>query len=136
MNHYTFSNNAWCVASSGSVVHVVWYITMEPGDILQRSIDGARKPERGYAADELSASSWNPSVTVSGLVVHVVWQDDRNGNTEIYYKRFDRWWVGVDTRLTNNASSSVSVCHSISVRLCMSGSTIVTGMKRYTTNAH
>ncbi|MBM2841273.1 MAG: putative carboxypeptidase, partial [Bacteroidetes bacterium] len=29
----------------------------------------------------------NPSVLVSGSVVHVVWQDSRDGNYEIYYKR-------------------------------------------------
>jgi len=33
------------------------------------------------------ATSWFPSVSVSGASVHVVWQDNRDGNYEIYYKR-------------------------------------------------
>ncbi len=40
--------------------------------------------------------------------VHVVWRDNRDGNTEIYYKRSDdngKSW-GADTRLTNNTTSS------------------------------
>jgi hypothetical protein len=34
-----------------------------------------------------SAYSGYPSVSVSGQVVHIVWNDDRDGNPEIYYKR-------------------------------------------------
>jgi len=34
-----------------------------------------------------SAYSGDPSITVSGQVVHVVWQDNRDGNDELYYKR-------------------------------------------------
>ncbi len=66
-NSYTSYNNAWCIASSGIVVHVVWY-------------------------------------------------DNRDGNNEIYYKRSTDAGVswGADTRLTNNtAESEISFCRSI-----------------------
>src|SRR6185295_2872765 len=50
-----------------------------------------------------------PSVAVSGSVVNVIWQDSRDGNTEIYYKRSPdggtSW--GSDTRLTNNPAGSM-----------------------------
>ena len=32
-----------------------------------------------------------PSVSVSGSAVHIVWEDYRAGNWEIYYKRSNRW---------------------------------------------
>ena len=34
-----------------------------------------------------SSDSWNASIAVSGLNIHTVWQDGRDGNYEIYYKR-------------------------------------------------
>ena len=55
-----------------------------------------------------TADSWYPSVAVSGSVVHVVWDDNRDGNSEIYYKRSTDAGVnwGADTRLTNNTAYS------------------------------
>ncbi|MGC9308433.1 MAG: PKD domain-containing protein [Thermoplasmatota archaeon] len=34
-----------------------------------------------------TGSSYNPGVAVDGNTVHVVWRDERDGNTEIYYKQ-------------------------------------------------
>lgn len=109
---HTSSNNAWCVASSGSVVHVVWHDYRDGNSEIyyKRSLNAGVSWETDTRLTNDAASSWNPSVTVSGSVVHIVWQDDRNGNTEIYYKRSLDAGVswGADTRLTNNTSSSVS----------------------------
>ncbi len=48
------------------------------------------------------------SVATAGTTVHAVWQDDRDGNNEIYYKRStdDGTTWGADTRLTTDASWS------------------------------
>ncbi|MBE0433153.1 hypothetical protein IBX73_06775 [candidate division WOR-3 bacterium] len=58
-------------------------------------------------------------VASCGAIVHVVWHDNRDGNTEIYYKRSTdngTTWE-IDTRLTMDASwserPSVAVCDSI-----------------------
>jgi len=57
-----------------------------------------------------SYTSWNSqrSIAVSGNYVHVVWHDERDGNSEIYYKRSTDNGVtwGNDTRMTNNTGFS------------------------------
>ncbi len=66
-----------------------------------------------------SAWSFNPSISVSGSVVHVVWYDLRDGNFEIYYKRSidaGKSW-GTDTRLTNNPAFSGFPSGSVSGQL-------------------
>ena len=86
-NQYT---NGRCIASSGDTVHVVWYDTRDgasPEIYYKRSIDGGIN----WGADTRITNniyySSNPSVAVSGSVVHIVWEDNRDGNYEIYNKR-------------------------------------------------
>ncbi|MFH1287110.1 MAG: hypothetical protein ABII25_00235 [bacterium] len=56
--------------------------------------------------DNASASTTNPAVTADILgVIHVVWQDNRDGNYEIYYKKFDGKW-SEDSRITNDKHNS------------------------------
>ena len=98
------------IAISGSNVHVVW----EDNRDTNREIYYKRSTDGGvtWGADtRLSidpAESWASSIAASDSNVHLVWEDNRNGNYEIYYKlttdRGVSW--GADTRLTNNAASS------------------------------
>lgn len=57
-----------------------------------------------------------PLIASNGYIVHIVWYDDRNGNSGIYYKRSidggTNWEI--DTRLTNNSSYSYSPSVSVS----------------------
>jgi hypothetical protein len=57
-----------------------------------------------------SRTSYNNAwcVAASGDTIHVVWRDDRDGNTEIYYKRSTDAGVswGSDTRLTSDVGNS------------------------------
>ncbi|MCX6162605.1 MAG: exo-alpha-sialidase [Ignavibacteriae bacterium] len=50
-----------------------------------------------------SVGAYYPSVSISGSNVHIVWYDNRDGNSEIYYKRSTDGCItwGADTRLTN-----------------------------------
>jgi hypothetical protein len=100
------------VAVSDSIVHVVYadfrYGSATPKIYYIRSLDdGTTWETEKELADSLS--SWYPSVAVSGSIVHVVWPDNRNGDTsEIYYKRSldnGATW-GTDIRLTDNPSES------------------------------
>ncbi len=103
-------NNARSVAASGNVVHVVWYDTRDGNREVyyKRSVDGGVNWGTDTRITNANGDSWYPSISVSGLFVHVVWMDTRDGNTEVYYKRSTDEGISweADVRLTNNASPS------------------------------
>ncbi len=114
----TSGNNAWCIASSGSIAHAVWF-DLRVGNYeiyYKRSTDGGVSWGTDTRLTNNSAVSGYPSVAVSGSVVHVVLHDNRDGNYEIYYKRSTdaglTW--GTDTRLTNNSAGSLRPSVSLS----------------------
>jgi hypothetical protein len=117
-NSYTSYNNAWCIAASGNVVHVVWYDDRNGywQIYYKRSTDSGVNWGTETQLTNISAHSRYPSLAVSGSIVHVVWRDDRDGNDEIYYKSSADGGVswGADTRLTNNPSGSYYPCVSVS----------------------
>jgi hypothetical protein len=77
------------VASSGSVVHVVWRDDRDGnGEIYyKRSQDGGINWGADNRLTSNTAISQFASVSVSSSGVHVVWEEARDGNQEIYYKR-------------------------------------------------
>ncbi len=99
------------LAASGSDVHIVW---MDDRDgnfeiYYKHSTDGGVNWSGDTRLTNDTSASRFSSVAVSGSVVHVIWQDARDGNEEIYYKRSpdggSSW--GPDTRLTNDAAASM-----------------------------
>jgi hypothetical protein len=115
-NGYT---NARCIASSGDTVHVVWYDTRDgasPEIYYKRSTDGGLNWGSDTRISNNLYFSSNPSVSISGSFIHVVWDDNRDGNYEIYYNRSTdggtSW--GTDTRLTNDSAASQNPCISTS----------------------
>jgi len=104
-------------AVSGQVVHVVWTDDRDGNYEIyyKRSTDGGVNWGADTRLTNAPDYSLNPSVSVSGQVVHVVWNDLRDGNFEIYYKRSTDGGVswGADTRLTN--APTISTYPSISV---------------------
>ena len=77
------------ISLSGQVVHVVWWDNRDENQEIyyKRSTDGGVSWGADTRLTNNSASSGEPSVSVSGSVVHVVWYDFRDDNDEIYYKR-------------------------------------------------
>jgi len=66
----------------------------------------------------VSSAGFGPSHTIAadGNTIHVVWYDNRDGNSEIYYKRSTdagATW-GADTRLTNDTAASINPSISVS----------------------
>lgn len=106
------------VSVSGSVVHVVWNDFQDFNNEIyyKRSTDGGVNWSSDTRLTNDPATSWEPSIAVSGSVVHVVWWENREGNNEIYYKRSTDGGVnwGADTRLTNNSASSETPFISVS----------------------
>lgn len=106
----TSHNNAWCIASSGDSLHVLWHDNRDGNYEIyyKRSSDGGSNWGADTRLTNNASLSEYPSVSASGQVVHAVWHDNRDGNPEIYYKRSidggSSW--GADTRLTNSTNSS------------------------------
>lgn len=87
---YTSYNNAWCIAADGDTLHVVWYDQRDNNWEIyyKRSLDaGAVWSVIDTRLTDNPNWSYLPSVAVSGSNVHVVWEDDRDGNADVYYKR-------------------------------------------------
>ena len=108
-NNSAFSQNP-SISVSGSIVHVVWHDGRDglPEIYDKRSTDGGISWGADTRLTSDPAYSTYASVSVSNSIVHVVWNDDRDGNYEIYYKRSTDGGLswGQDTRLTNNILSS------------------------------
>jgi len=116
---FTSGNNAKNITIVGTVIHVVWY-DARFGDteiMYKRSTNSGTSWEPVVRLTNNTGASENPTIVSYGNNLHVVWQDLRDGNHEIYYKvstNAGTLWSG-DTRLTNNIATSVNPAVSISV---------------------
>ena len=116
-----FSSQFPSISVTGQVVHLAWIDGRDQDDEIyyKRSTDDGVTWGPDTRLTSSTGASENPCITASGGVVHVVWQDNRDGNYEIYYKRSADGGItwGPDTRLTNNPSyaspPSIAVSDSI-----------------------
>lgn len=98
------------ITSTGNIVHVVWTDTRDGNpEIYYRASSnrGANWSPAGRLTNDASLSE-SPDIFVSGPYVHVVWQDNRSGNYEIYHKLSLNGGFSweADTRLTNAPNAS------------------------------
>ncbi len=102
------------IAIEDSLIHLVWYDMRNATGDWNYEIYYKRSPDGGLTWGPDTRLTDNPSysgfpcVAVSGQIVHVVWEDNRDGNGEVYYKRSDDGglsWV-IDTQLTNDPADS------------------------------
>jgi hypothetical protein len=107
---YSGANNAQSVTANGDAVHVTWHDNRDANEEIyyKHSTDGGINWGTDIRLTDNSATSWNPSISATGQVVHIIWEDRRDGNSEIYYKRSSDGGLswGTDSRLTNDPSSS------------------------------
>jgi len=99
-----------CISASAQDIHVAWQDRRDGhwGIYYKRSTDGGSSWGEDTQLTNTPAPAYTPSLSVSGTVVHVVWEDNRDGNKEVYYKRSTNGGAswGEDTRLTNNSADS------------------------------
>jgi hypothetical protein len=98
------------ITSDANGLHVVWHDKRDGNDEIyykhSPNFGNTWKPDVRLTND--SSSSWSPAITSDANGLHVVWVDDRDGNSEIYYKHspdFGNFWEP-DVRLTNDPSGS------------------------------
>lgn len=85
------------IAVSGSTVHLFWVDERNhPGRTREADIYYRRSTDNGttWQSETLLCTDpngeyggWHPCAAVCGDTVHLVWEDDRNGDDLIYYKR-------------------------------------------------
>jgi len=100
------------IAVSGLFVHVVWQDNNSSYGLeiyYKNSTNGGATWGTNTRLTNNLAISQSPSISVSGSTVSVVWEDNRDGNYEIYYKRSTNGGTnwGADTRLTNQSANSL-----------------------------
>lgn len=106
---------SWSISASfGGIVHVTWVDTSAGSTQIfyKRSQDHGITWEAGRCLTKTPGHPENPSVSIAGVmnpVTHIIWDDDRDSNKEIYYKRSSDWGItwSADKRLTNAPASSV-----------------------------
>ena len=99
-----------CISSSGNDVHVTW-MDLRTGNLeifYKRSADGGTTWGSDVRLTNNPVDSDYPAISASGQLVHIVWQDRRDTNIEVYYKRSTDGGVnwGADVRLTANIYGS------------------------------
>ncbi len=120
----TPGNSKW-IAASGNKLHVVWPDNRNGHhDIFyKRSSNNGESWSSEVKINDTDIETYSPSIAVSGFKVHIVWNDQRNGNGEIYYCRSTNEGVswGNNIRLTNDSfpSGSPSItCSGENINIC------------------
>lgn len=85
-----FDNSNPQLAVNGSIVHLVYRNLSNSTSydiVYNTSVNGGAAWGSEVRLTSNASGSHFPSVAVAGSTVHVMYQDDRDGNFEIYYKR-------------------------------------------------
>jgi hypothetical protein len=99
------------ISVSGNNVHVAWQDERVAGNweiYYNHSTDGGNTWVGEARLTNTPGASMYPSIAVSGNNVHVVWQDNRAGNFQIYYKR------SIDGGTTWDADTSLVISPELS----------------------
>lgn len=99
------------IAVDGNNLYIIWMDDRDNNNeiFLKKSTDFGFSWGNDIKLTNNSANSMYPSIAVNGTNIHVVWSDNRDQNTEIYYKVSTdggiNWFN--DNRLTYDITNSV-----------------------------
>lgn len=107
------SSETPCITAWENMLHVLWFDNRDGGAYeiyYKRSTDQGITWEPDVRLTYDSGVSFGPCAVAKDSMVHVIWQDYRDGNWELYYNRSSDCGVtwGPDTRLTNALETSES----------------------------
>lgn len=101
------------ISLSGTFVFIVWEDSRNMSGYntniyFKYSSDGGSDWSGDFQLTNKSSRSDFPSVCVSGQTVNIAWEDNRDGNFEIYYKRSTDNGINweADMRMTNDTANS------------------------------
>lgn len=94
------------IAVSGDTIHIVWTDDRDgnPEIYYTRSTNNGETWGGDVRLTTNDSTSSFPAIAVIGSILHVAWEDKRDGELELYYKRSinnGATW-GLDTRLTDD----------------------------------
>jgi hypothetical protein len=85
------SGNSWypSIATDDAFIHICWQDARDGNNEVyyKLSTDGGTTWLNDTRLTNDAGASNTPSINISGSALHIVWSDNRDGNTEIYYKR-------------------------------------------------
>jgi len=85
------AGNSWypSIVSYDSFIHICWQDARDGNNEIYYKIstDGGAAWSADSRLTNNSGASGFPSINISGSALHIVWNDNRDGNTEIYYKK-------------------------------------------------
>lgn len=100
------------IVESENTIHLVWSDERDGNYEIyyKSSTDKGINWSNDSRLTVASGNSLYSNISVSGSTVHLVWSDNRDGNSEIYYKRSsdDGLTWQADTRITVNSGNSTT----------------------------
>ena len=89
------------VDASGTYVHVCWTDFRDSDYEIyhKRSTDNGSSWQADTRMTASTGNSSQPSISASGNYVHLVWDDDKTGNVQLYYRKSSNYGESWDTEL-------------------------------------
>jgi hypothetical protein len=113
-NSYTSFNYQRCLEVVGDTLHSIWSDDRDGNYEIyyKRSTNNGLSWLQDTRLTYDTSYSYYTSISAVGSIIHVVWQDRREGNWDIFYKRSTNGgmnWVA-DINITNDTSISMRPC--------------------------